>query len=281
MGACASMVGELAGVEIPTIDIDLSSLKEHLDQFSAGIPITIAENVQSYRAECANLQTGEEYAVPNSTIKLTANSSDAEFTKAAVMNACGEQVRDMVKDQVWELAEPLIDTCLEAAMSSAPVPIPDMIIQKAKDGFRGSVVDPLTDKAIDKVMSVALKKAGCSAKEIEGCAASTASAKKDTTLTMPANGKTDTIDALSAESQKKKACCCGLSKKKCICIWVFVCLLLVVGVVAGYMSSNDGSCESHDECGDGEFCDNDWSCSWCEDCHSGGDGIDGTCGYCG
>merc|ERR1712173_422809 len=112
-------------------------------------------------------------------------------------------------------------------------------------GFRGSVVDPLTDKAIDKVMSVALKKAGCSEKEIEGCAASTASAKKDTTLTMPANGKTDTIDALSAESQKKP-CCCGLSKKKCICIWVFVCLLLVVGVVAA-MSSNGGSCE-YDDC---------------------------------
>merc|ERR1719229_1189429 len=222
------MVGELAGVEIPTIDIDLSSLKEHLEQFSAGIPISIAENMQSYRAECANLQTGEEYAVPNSTIKLTANSSDVEFTKAAVMSACGEQVRDMVKDQVWELAEPLIDACLEEAMSSAPVPIPDMIIQKAKDGFRGSVVDPLTDKAIDKVMSVALKKAGCSAKEIEGCAASTASTKKDTTLTMEptANGKTDTIDALSAESQKKKACCCGLSKKK-VYMYLGICFSLI------------------------------------------------------
>lgn len=275
MGACASMVGELAGVEIPTIDIDLSSLKEHLEQFSAGIPISIAENMQSYRAECANLQTGEEYAVPNSTIKLTANSSDVEFTKAAVMSACGEQVRDMVKDQVWELAEPLIDACLEEAMSSAPVPIPDMLIQKAKDGFRGSVVDPLTDKAIDKVMSIALKKAGCSAEEIEGCAASTGSGKKDTTIDCPANGKTDTING----KKEKKPCCCGLSKKKCLCIWVCVCLLLVVGVVA-YVATNDGSCESHDDCSDAKFCDNDWSCAWCEDCHTGGDGMDGTCGHC-
>ncbi len=50
----------------------------------SAIPNSIAEHKQNITSECENLETGQEYVVPNTTMKLKKGASDAEITAAGL-----------------------------------------------------------------------------------------------------------------------------------------------------------------------------------------------------
>jgi len=152
-GICA---GGIPGVpSAPEIELDMEAVGGAITDALKALPENIADNRKNFPTECAKLEDGAEYDVPDTTMKLKKDANEQEIWKAAIVAACGTALRDSIKDAVWGQFEPKIDEQLDAVDG-----LPDAIKNKAKDKFKEATIDPLVDKAVDEALAAAEKEMG-------------------------------------------------------------------------------------------------------------------------
>ena len=85
--------GGVPGVpKAPEIELDMEAVGEAITDAVNAIPENIANNVEEFPKECAKLEDGAEYEVPDTTMKLKKNATDEEILKAGLLDICNHKL---------------------------------------------------------------------------------------------------------------------------------------------------------------------------------------------
>lgn len=142
MGICA---GGLA--DGPEIEVNADKLAEAIAVEIEKIPQRVRENCESFPREILDADP-DEFAVPDTELKLNKDTPEQEIAMAAIESAYGPEARSAVVEAVWSHFEKQINQQLNRRHD-----VSERQKQSAKKKAKTETVEVAVNEAMDEALS--------------------------------------------------------------------------------------------------------------------------------